>query len=228
MKTIGIIGGLGPETTSKFYLEIIGRCQKSRFATRPRIVIANVPIGIKEEKEQLLKGEVLSGTRKLLVDAARTLERSGADLVVMPCNSLHVCAEDIQNSIAIPFVSILDASAKFLRTRNIKEVGLLSTNITSANKLYEKRLAAEDIVTHSVTQEEQMRLDALIVKLVSNRYGKSERDEFASIACQLKEKSGALLLACTDLQLLMASNTSAKIFDTMSILAQEVIEILKT
>ncbi|TAL56934.1 MAG: aspartate racemase, partial [Nanoarchaeota archaeon] len=106
MKTVGIIGGLGPETTSEFYLEIIFGCFSKNREVRPPILIWNVPLLYQIERDLLMKSEGEERYIPYLQDAARKLEKAGADFLVMPCNSLHIFIDEIRNSVSIPVLSI--------------------------------------------------------------------------------------------------------------------------
>lgn len=95
MKTVGIIGGLGPETTSEFYLEIIFSSYKKNKLTRPPVLVWNVPLPYKIEEDLITKAEGEERYIPFLIDAAHRLEKGGVDFLVMPCNSLHTFIEDI-------------------------------------------------------------------------------------------------------------------------------------
>ena len=90
MKTVGIIGGLGPETTSEFYLEIIFSCYQKNKISRPPIIIWNVPLEYKIEEDLITKATGEERYIPYLIDATKRLESGGADFLVMPCNSLHI------------------------------------------------------------------------------------------------------------------------------------------
>src|SRR3989338_6727859 len=106
MKKVGIIGGLGPETTSEFYLDLVFSCQKKDRTHRPSIIIASVPLPYK-------------------IEEAKRLEKSGADFIVMPCNSLHIFIKEIRNAVKIPVLSIVEETVKFLKKNKFKKVGIV-------------------------------------------------------------------------------------------------------
>ena len=122
MKTIGIIGGLGPETTSEFYLEIVFECYKKNKEQRPPILIWNVPLKYKIEEDLLEKAEGEERYIPYLIEAAKKLEKAGADFLVIPCNSVHAFIKEVRNSVKIPVLSILEETAKFLKNKNISKV----------------------------------------------------------------------------------------------------------
>lgn len=227
MKTAGIIGGLGPETTSKFYLELISLCQKLNPAQRPPLLIYNVPLTYELEVDEILNGICADGAKYLLIEAAEKLESAGADFVVMPCNSLHVFAKEIQNSINIPFLNLIEATTTFLNAQNIKQVGILSSLITRNNKLYELPLYREGISYTYVSDSEQERLNKIILRLIFGGYTDKDKNEFMKMILGLGVND--VVLACTDLQLLTPEIPHIKIYDTMKILANATMdEMLKS
>ena len=96
MKTVGIIGGLGPETTSEFYLDIVFSCQKKDRTARPPILISSVPMPYQIEEDAIEKNIGIERISPFLLTEAKRLEKAGADFIVMPCNSLHVFIEEIR------------------------------------------------------------------------------------------------------------------------------------
>ena len=122
MKTVGIIGGLGPETTSEFYLDIIFSCYKKTKEARPGIIIASVPLPYQIEEDLITKNIGSERYIPFLVNEAKRLEKAGADFLVMPCNSLHVFIKEIRNAVDIPVLSIVEETVKFLKKNNLNLV----------------------------------------------------------------------------------------------------------
>ena len=115
MKTAGIIGGLGPETTSGFYLELIFGCYNKNKESRPPILVWNVPLKYAIEEDLLKKAVGEERFLPYLVSGAKILEKAGADFLVMPCNSLHIFIDQIRKSVNIPVLSIVEETGKFLK-----------------------------------------------------------------------------------------------------------------
>lgn len=226
MKTVGIIGGLGPETTSKFYLEIIQGCQQKNKQARPAILIFSVPMPFELEKSIIVKEEQdEEKILPILIQTARKLETAGVNFLVMPCNSLHAFIEEIRASVSIPVLSILEETTKFLQKEKIKQVGLLSTIITRRRKLYEDAFSKAGIESMLPSDSDQVKIGKIIHSLVMSQQDDKERKELIGIIENL-EKRGAkhVVLACTDLQLLIPAHPGIKIFDTMKILARATVK----
>ena len=229
MKTAGIIGGLGPETTSEFYLEIIFCCYEKNKESRPPILIWNVPLKYKIEEDLLTKSEGEERYIPYLIDAAKRLEKGGADFIVMPCNSLHIFIKEIRESVKIPVLSILEETAKFLKKNRIDKVGVLATTTTINRKMYEKELKKNGIIQILPDNFEQAKIGKMISNIVMNRHANKDRTELMKVIGSFeKKKVKNVILACTDLQLLIPKHPGINIYDTMKIFADATVrEILK-
>lgn len=223
MKTLGIIGGLGPETTAEFYLEVVFGCQKINNEIRPQILICSVPMDLRMEKDAIVRGVGEEKYVPILVETAKRLENAGADFLVMPCNSLHAFIGEIRQSVKIPILSIIEETVNFMKEQNISSAGLISTVITKRHRLYENAFSQAEIKVLLPTDFEQAKIGNIIHHLVINRQGNKEREELLKIIEGFKAKGVEhVVLACTDLQLLLPKHEGINIHDTMKILADAV------
>ena len=229
MKTVGIIGGLGPETTAEFYLDVIFSCQKKSKTSRPAIIIASVPLPYKIEEDLIMKNEGAERCIPFLVNEAKRLEKADADFIVMPCNSLHVFIKEIRDAVDIPVLSIIEETVKFLKKNNLNKVGIVSTSATIKNKLYENAFAKNKIGYETPDDFQQAKMGKFILNLVTGMQNNKDREELIQIIDDFTKKNvDCVVLACTDLQLLIPQHQKLKIFDTMKILADTTVEeILK-
>ena len=228
MKTVGIIGGFGPDTTAQFYRSVISISQKLENRIRPPILIYSVPLPYAIEKELILNSTGEEEYVPYLVEAAKILERGGADFLVMPCNTLHAFIDDIRASVSIPVLSIIAETTKYLKKNKITEVALISTASTKKNKLYEKSFKPARIIFHVPSDAQQTRLNYLINELIMKDATQKGKEQLEAIVATFAlRKIENVVLACTDLQLLKPQNSSVKIYDTMKILADSTVgEIL--
>lgn len=229
MKTAGVIGGLGPETTSQFYLEVIFSCFQNNKEARPPILIWSIPLKYQIESDLITKAEGEERYIPYLVDAAKRLESGGADFIVVPCNSVHIFIDEVRRAIKIPVISIVEETATFLREKQINEIGLLATKTTIEKGIYQKPLSNNDIQIVLPNDRDQERIGTLINNLVINRYDDKDRQELLKIIERLSNKGlQNIVLACTDLQLLTPKQDRVSIYDSMEILAKATVrEILK-
>lgn len=125
MKTAGIIGGLGPETTAEFYLQTIFAAFKKDKKARPPILMWSIPLKYQIEEDLLTKAEGEERYLPYLIDAAKRLESGRADFIVIPCNSVHIFIDQIRISVNIPVLSIVEETSVFLKEMNIKRLDFL-------------------------------------------------------------------------------------------------------
>jgi aspartate racemase len=160
-----------------------------------------------------------------LTAEAQRLEKAGADFIVMPCNSLHVFIEQIRKSVSVPVLSIVEETVKFLKKENMNKVGIVSTSATIKNKLYEDAFAKSGIEYVVPNELQQARMGKFILNLVVGQQKNRDREELISIINDFENKGlDCVILACTDLQLLIPSHKNLKIFDTMKIFADATVE----
>jgi aspartate racemase len=220
MKTVGIIGGLGPETTSEFYLALVFGCAQVARDHRPAILTWNVPLPYAVEEAALTKGAEVEKYIPYLQDAARRLEAGGADFLVIPCNTVHCYIEEVRSVVSIPVLSVVDSAVEFLQRNEIDHVGLIATGITLRTGFYQAALNASGIGMTMPDEFQQARLARMIYGLVTNRYANHHRHELLDVIEHLDQQgTRTVLLACTDLQALIPHHPRMQIFDTMQILA---------
>ena len=126
MKSVGVIGGVGPETTSEFYLKVIFQCQKLNTIERPSVVIASVPLLFEIERDLLSSNKGKERYIPFLVNEAKRLEKSGVDFIVMPCNSLHVFINEIREAVKIPVLSIVEETITYLKENKMQYISHLN------------------------------------------------------------------------------------------------------
>jgi len=225
MKSVGIIGGLGPETTAEFYLDIVFSAYQKSKEARPGIIISSVPLPYQIEEDLITKNTGAERYIPFLTAEAKRLQKAGSDFLVMPCNSLHVFIEEIRNAVNIPVLSIIEETVKFFKNNNLNRVGIVSTSATIENKLYETAFEKNGIDYQTPDNFQQAKMGKFIHNLVMGQQKSKDRDELIHIINDFETKNvDCVALACTDLQLLIPKHPRLKIFDTMKILAEATVE----
>lgn len=225
MRKVGIIGWLWPETTAEFYLDVIFSCQRKNRERRAGIMIGSVPLPFEIEQDCILRWTSMERYIPFLIAEAQKLETAGVDFIVMPCNSLHIFLPKIRESVTIPVLSIVEETVKFIHKNGFKKVGVVSTSATIKNKLYEEAFEKNNI--HFVAPEtfEQEKMWKIILNLVSGQQRSTDRDTFIDIIHSFESKNvDCVILACTDLQLLIPKHPKLEVFDTMKIFADVTVE----
>jgi aspartate racemase len=222
-KVIGVLGGMGPESTAIFYHELIIQCQKQYGAQYdedyPEIFIYNLPIpnvveGLKNPKKTL----------PVLVKGAKKMESIGVDFLVMPCNTAHYFFNWIKKDVSIPFLSIIEETAKKVKSKKYKKVGLLATETTIKYKIYEK--VFDEYGIEIVVPKEQDKVTKIILNILAGRKLDKDKNELKKIIEKLKNNGAeAIILGCTDLPILLKpEEIDLETFDTVEVLAESTIK----
>lgn len=224
MKTLGIIGGLGPETTAEFYLELVFGTYKKNKEARPPILIWNIPLRYQIEEDLLTRASGEERYIPYLVEAAQKLEAGGAELLVIPCNSVHMFIDEVRRATKVPVLSIVEEAAILLKSQGVNRVGILSTQTTLNGKLYETALTRAGIEQVTPDEFDQAVLGKVIERIVLNKHTDADRKQLLRIIDKFAENGiKNVLLACTDLQLLKPQHEKLKIYDTMKILSESAV-----
>jgi len=220
-KRLGIIGGMGPETSSKFYLELIERSRKF-CDSYPSIIMDSVSIPFSLEEDIIQKSKNENRLLPLLKGSIKKLNKLGIDFIVIPCNTAHIFIDELKKESDIPIVSIIEETVKIVKERGFRNVGLLATKKTVDSKLYENVLIENRIDVILPTEEEQKNISRIIIRILQNKAYNEEKKSLKRIIENLiKRGSEAIILGCTDLQIILAQDEfEVELLDSMKILAE--------
>jgi len=222
MKTLGVLGGVGPQTTSKVYLAVIDAIRKSKQDKYPSIIIYNLPFPFSIENEAIIQGINSEKMIPYLIDGANILEKAGASFGILPCNTLHTYLNEIRGAVKIPFLSIIEETVLRLKSLKLKTVGILATQTSIDTKIYSNVLEKNGITILYPTKIEQKDINSIIVELITGEKKDLHSKKLEMICGSLQERGAeSILLACTDLQLATSNiNSPIPIIDTTEILIQ--------
>jgi len=152
MKTIGLIGGMSWESTAEYY-RIINRAVNARLGGHhsARIVMFSVDFA---EVELFLREKRLEELARMMIEAGRRVERAGAEFLLICTNTVHMVAGMVEESLSIPLLHIVDATAERIKSYGIAKVGLLGTALTMEQDFYRKRMAAGHGIEVIVPEED--------------------------------------------------------------------------
>ncbi|MBD3155183.1 MAG: amino acid racemase [Candidatus Aenigmarchaeota archaeon] len=218
-KTIGIIGGMGPESTSDFYLELT-RMSQEKCSQRPSIIIHSLPIEFSVEEGFIKKGTGKKEFLKWLRESVEMIEDI-VDFIVIPCNTAHIFIEELRKLTKKPILSITEETAKVCSENNFKKVGLLATTLTLRNKLYEKELKQFGIEMITLDKVEQKILSDIIHRIVLGEETTKDQDVLEKMVGKLRiNDAESIILGCTDLQILLNKNLGIEVIDSMHTLVE--------
>lgn len=223
MRTIGILGGMGPEATVLLMQKVIAAVPATDDADHVPLLVdqnSQVPSRI----ARLIEGTG-ADPAPVLVAMARRLEVAGAEALAMPCNTAHHYAGDIRAAVTIPFLDMVAASAR--RARAIAgqgaRVGLLASPAVAKVGLFDRALAAEGLeVLHP---EDGPALLSAIRAIKAEGPGEGARRTLAAASARLFEQGAALqLIACTEFSLIaQAVAPGVTTLDTLDVLVEEIV-----
>ncbi len=226
MNTVGIIGGLGTDTTAKFYMDTVRLFQKQTDSLRPNVLINSVSGSHAQEKHSFQDNKGMDYYFPLLIHAAQRLEKADADFLVIPCNSVHLYIEDIRAAVSIPVLSILEETVSFLKRNKLQTVGIVSSLVTVHHKLYEAAFEKSGIQYKKPDDEQQKSLGEIIINLLQGEKTNKDRQRLQEIVDSFKHQNvDCVILACTDLQLLEPLSNVVHVFDTMKILVEATVKV---
>ncbi len=226
MKTIGLIGGMNWKSTSLYYQIINETVQKKLGALHSaKILLYSYDF---EELAQLQNRESWREWENSLSEKAVLLEKAGADLIIMCCNTAHKAADSIQQKLSVPLLHIADPVGKKIIEKKLNKVGLLGTNFTMEEDFYKNRLRTgfglSVIVPDKMDRDSIHRI--IFEELELGIIKKASRKEFIRIIHKLmKEGAQGIILGCTEISLLIKQeDVGVPVFDTISIHAARACE----
>jgi aspartate racemase len=220
-KKIGILGGTSPESTIAYY-EHITHTYTERFGDYgyPEIIIYSVSFqSYVDWPEQERWDLVAQG----LGEAARRLEAAGADFIIMAANTMHLVLEEVQASVRVPILSLLDAVGESILARGMKRVGLLGTQYTMEKTFYQDALGRRGITVLVPDVKDRRYVNAVIYdELVAGHIRAESRAGVIAVIRRLAERGAeGVILGCTEIPLLAAeADAGVPLFDTTAIHAE--------
>jgi len=222
MKTMGLIGGMSWESTVQYY-QIINRTVNRRLGGFHSAKCVLYSVDFAEVELLQHQGKWEDATR-LMIEAARSVERAGAEFLVICTNTMHKMAGDVQKKIDIPLLHIADATSETILSRGLRKVALLGTRFTMEEDFYRGRLSARhglDVIIPTADQRELVHriiydeLCAGIIKPSSERVYLEVIEGLAGAGAQ------GIILGCTEIGLLVKQeHCRIPLFDTTVIHAE--------
>ncbi|RIJ49277.1 amino acid racemase [Maribellus luteus] len=205
LKTIGIIGGLGPEATIDYYKEIIHHFNlknQTGNAVYPEIVIYSVDMW---KLVGLLGQKKYDEAVDYLVLRINSLEKAGVDFVVLSANTPHLLFNEIQSKVDIPLISIVEACAREAQSLSVKKCGLIGTKFTMQNDFYRNVFLQYhmDIVVPNPEQIEYIN-QKVFNEIELGIFKEETKNDFLEIVGNMQKEHNieAVILGCTEFPLM--------------------------
>lgn len=219
MKTIGLLGGMSWESTTEYY-KIINEYIAGHMGGfhSAKIIMYSYDF---HELEIHMKEEAWENCTRLLIDGARLVEKAGADMLLICTNTMHLMAHEVQQSVDIPLLHIVDAVADEIKRAKLEKVGLLGTSFTMEKDFYKGRLASKHKVEVTIPEESDRRIvhDIIFNELCTGKIIEESKERFKKIIGSMVEDGAqGVILGCTEIPLLIkTADVNVPLFDTTRI-----------
>lgn len=226
MKTIGMIGGMSWESSMEYY-RILNETVKEKLGGlhSAQCLMHSVDFG---PIAQLQHDNNWVELTNQMVKAAQSLEKGGADFIIICTNTMHKMAEDIEANTGIPLIHIVDATARAIRQEKITTVALLGTRFTMEQNFYKGRLAEKHGLEVLTPDDSDMDLIHGIIynELCVGAIRQESKKIYLEIIRKLIDRGAeGIILGCTEIPLLVKQeDVTVPIFDTTMIHAQKAVE----
>jgi aspartate racemase len=220
MKTLGIIGGLGPESTIDYYRSLISLYREETSGSGyPPLIIVSLDV---DKGLRLLGENQLEEMAEYLAGATRQLAAAGADFALLSANSGHIVFDQLRRASPIPLISIVEVTCEAVTQQQLKTVGLLGTRFTMAGRFYFDIAEKYGLRLIAPTADEQAYIhDKYVNELLLGKFLPETRERLTQIITTMKQRDAieGIVLAGTELPLILRADSIAgmPLFDTTQI-----------
>ena len=228
MARVGLVGGLGPESTIDYYRRILETWQGHDPSTAPSIVIDSLDV----QRALRLVERDRPALVEYLLASVRRLAGAGVDFAAMTANTPHIVFDDIASRSPVPLVSIVEACAQAARQRGLRRLALLGTRFTMEARFYPAVCARHGIVAVAPNDSDRTWIHARYVgELLKGDFRDETRSEFVSLVSRLRdeERIDGVILGGTELPLLLPAPVIAGVpaLDTTALHVAAIVERLR-
>ncbi|EEK71107.1 MULTISPECIES: aspartate/glutamate racemase family protein [Bacillus cereus group] len=199
---IGILAGMGPKSTGPFVDTVVAKCQTIYGAKHdmdfPHMMIYSCPTPFYMDRP--IDHEAM---KKAIIEGAQKLESTGVDFIAMPCNTAHLYFEELQRSITIPILNIVDETLKAI-PENTKRVAIIATEATVQAGIYQDGIAKRNI--EYVHNEQWQEMINQIISCIKGGEIEEARKLWSVLVLQLKDEVDTAIIACTDLNVVVSED----------------------
>ncbi|WP_308018892.1 aspartate/glutamate racemase family protein [Bacillus sp. SRB3LM] len=181
-----------------------------------------------EEIERCQSSGDWDGAGEILGNAAYSLQKGGADFIIICTNTMHKVVGKIKAKIDIPVLHIADATAKEIKRKDIQKVGLLGTKYTMEQDFYKSRIEENNIKVIVPSEKNRKEINKVIyTELCLGKIVSQSKEYYKRVIEELVQKGAqGIILGCTEIGLLIKQeNVSVPIFDTTHIHAIEAVKV---
>lgn len=214
---IGILAGMGPKSTGPFVDTVVTECQTIYGAKHdmdfPHMMIYSCPTPFYMDRP--IDHEAM---KKAIIEGAQKLESTGVEFIAMSCNTAHLYFDELQRSLSIPILNIVDETLHTI-PKNVKKVALLATEATVQAGIYQDGIAKRNI--EYIHYEQWQESINQIITYIKSGEVEEARELWSALVLQLKDEVDTAIIACTDLNVV----ASEDFVDSAQCLAEAVVSM---
>lgn len=223
-QTVGVLGGMGPAATHRFFDLIIDKTPATTDQEHLRVVIDNNPKIPDRAKHLVGSGD---DPVPILIKGLHVLETSGADLITIPCNTAHAFIDELRAEADVPILDMIALTAEYVGAGNeMKDVGLLATQGTIESEIYHEQF--ENTLTNIIIPDKSSQKEVTMA-IHEIKAGKIETPQtrLLKVVENLPEVDG-VIMGCTETPIALGDEVvDVPVIDPMKILAEEAVRIAK-
>ena len=226
MKTLGLIGGTGPESTIDYYRLLTAQYREKADGASPPVIINSVNL---KNMIAWMGANELDRVTDYLVAEFTKLEKAGVDFAALTANTPHIVFDEIKARVNLPLISIVEAACERAEKLGFKSVGLFGTRYTMQAPFYPKVFSRTHIKLVTPNAEEQEYIhEKYFGELLKDTFLPETRAKFLNIADEMKTRDGveAIILGGTEIPLLLRTeeHNGVQLLDTTRIHVDRLIE----
>lgn len=228
MKKLGLVGGIGPESTIDYYRGIIaGYRQRLAQDTYPQMVIDSLNL---KEMYTLSSTQQWDKFADRIIDSLKNLSAAGAEFAAIGANTAHIVFDEVNSRSPVPLVSLVEATCQYAQAKGCKKVVVLATAFTMSSGLYTDALAKFGIDAFVPDKEQQQVIHNIIFpNLQAGIVLQEEKEAMLRIASQMIKATDAdaLVLGCTELPLIIKEgDLDTLLLDTTQIHIEAILDYM--
>lgn len=230
MKTVGIIGGIGPESTIEYYRKIVSSYLKGQTTGNyPQIIINSIDM---TKMLDLIGNGEFEEVSHYLASEVKKLEYAGAEFGVLASNTPHIVFNKVCELSQLPLISIVEATGKKIADIGLEKVALFGTKFTMQGGFYAEVLSKNGIEVITPDEADQRFIhDKYMSELVKGIILDQTRTGLISVIEKMKKKNNVqgLILGGTELPLILKPDnvSGVHVFDTTEIHVESIMEVLR-
>ena len=222
MKTIGLIGGMSWESTVIYY-QLLNRLAREALGGLHSAQLLMWSFDFGEIEALQAAGDWAQATERM-TEAARNIEKGGADCVLICTNTMHKMADEVQAAVDIPLIHIADTTAQALKAAKVQSPLLLATRYTMEQDFYKGRLSARHGITARIPGDRDRTLvhDVIYDELCQGIISPASKAAYLEVVARARQEGAdSVIFGCTEVGLLVkAEDFDIPSFDTTELHAR--------